>query len=138
MTVAEATTRTLAVPGATLTYDVRRGTGNDLPLITDPAERRRFLDETPAVVLGTLLHHPFAQLQASACNAFVQLARFNVASDVGEALYGLLHVKDDRRTRVAEIVPNIGPCLTEGGARTFEVRTPDGLLIKITQREPED
>ena len=28
----EATTRTLDVPGATLTYDVRPGTGNDIPL----------------------------------------------------------------------------------------------------------
>jgi pimeloyl-ACP methyl ester carboxylesterase len=32
MTVATATTRTLQVPGVTLTYDVRPGTGSDVPL----------------------------------------------------------------------------------------------------------
>jgi pimeloyl-ACP methyl ester carboxylesterase len=32
MTMTEATTRTLDVPGATLTYDVRQGTGSDIPL----------------------------------------------------------------------------------------------------------
>ncbi len=32
MTITESTTRTLDVPGATLTYDVRPGTGDDLPL----------------------------------------------------------------------------------------------------------
>ena len=32
MTLTEATTRALEVPGATLTYDVRPGSGNDLPL----------------------------------------------------------------------------------------------------------
>jgi pimeloyl-ACP methyl ester carboxylesterase len=32
MTIAEATTRTLDAPGATLTYDVRQGTGSDIPL----------------------------------------------------------------------------------------------------------
>jgi pimeloyl-ACP methyl ester carboxylesterase len=33
MTVTELTTRTLEVPGATLTYDVRPGTGDDVPLL---------------------------------------------------------------------------------------------------------
>ena len=32
MTLTEATTRTLQAPGATLTYDVRSGTGSDIPL----------------------------------------------------------------------------------------------------------
>jgi pimeloyl-ACP methyl ester carboxylesterase len=32
MTLTEATTRTLDVPGARLTYDVRQGTGSDIPL----------------------------------------------------------------------------------------------------------
>jgi pimeloyl-ACP methyl ester carboxylesterase len=33
MTMTQPTTRTLAVPGATLTYDVREGTGSDIPLL---------------------------------------------------------------------------------------------------------
>jgi pimeloyl-ACP methyl ester carboxylesterase len=50
MTVAEATTRTLKVPGATLTYDVRSGTGTDIPL---------FLIGSPmgAAGFGTLSGH---------------------------------------------------------------------------------
>lgn len=96
-------------------------TWNNLPLITDPAERRRYLDETPAVVLGTLLHHPFAQLRASARNALEQLARFNVAHDVGGALYGLMNVNTDRTMRIVQTVPNIGPCLV-GDARACDHR----------------
>ena len=50
MTVAESTTRTLQAPGATLTYDVRPGSGTDLPL---------FLIGSPmgAAGFGTLAGH---------------------------------------------------------------------------------
>ena len=50
MTITESTTRTLDVPGATLTYDVRPGTGDDLPL---------FLIGSPmgAAGFGTLSSH---------------------------------------------------------------------------------
>jgi pimeloyl-ACP methyl ester carboxylesterase len=50
MTLTEATTRTLEVPGATLTYDVRPGTGSDIPL---------FLIGSPmgAAGFGTLSKH---------------------------------------------------------------------------------
>jgi pimeloyl-ACP methyl ester carboxylesterase len=50
MTLTQPTTRTLAVPGATLTYDVREGTGTDVPL---------FLIGSPmgAAGFGTLAGH---------------------------------------------------------------------------------
>jgi pimeloyl-ACP methyl ester carboxylesterase len=50
MTLTESTTRTLDVPGATLTYDVRPGTGSDIPL---------FLIGSPmgAAGFGTLSGH---------------------------------------------------------------------------------
>jgi hypothetical protein len=82
-----------------------------LPLITDPAERRRFLDEQGAVVLGTLEHHPFAQLRASLRNAARQLLTINIAQDVGESLSDLVNGKGDRRSLLLRIVPNLGPCL---------------------------
>jgi pimeloyl-ACP methyl ester carboxylesterase len=52
MTLTEATTRTLEIPGATLTYDVRPGTG-------DPAEPPLFLIGSPmgAAGFGTLSKH---------------------------------------------------------------------------------
>jgi pimeloyl-ACP methyl ester carboxylesterase len=52
MTLTEATTRTVEVPGATLTYDVRPGTG-------DPAEPPLFLIGSPmgAAGFGTLAKH---------------------------------------------------------------------------------
>ena len=87
-------------------------TWHGLPLITDPAERRRFLDEQDAVVLGTLEHHPFAQLRASLRNAVKQLLDINIAQDVGESLTGLLNVHTDRTMRLLRIVPDLGPCLT--------------------------
>ena len=86
-------------------------TWHNLPLITDPAERQRFLNEQPAIVLGTILHHPIAQFWASARNAARQLATFTIAYDVGGALHGLLAAHSDRSMRVAQIVPNIAPCL---------------------------
>jgi pimeloyl-ACP methyl ester carboxylesterase len=50
MTITESTTRTLDAPGATLTYDVRPGTGDDIPL---------FLIGSPmaAAGFGTLAGH---------------------------------------------------------------------------------
>ena len=86
-----------------------------LPLVTDPAERRRFLDEEPAVVFGTVLHHPWAQLRASLRNAFYQIQRFGIAGDMSGALLGILEVGSDRTMRVLQIVPNIQPCLVDGG-----------------------
>ena len=88
-------------------------TWHGLPLITEPAERQRFLNEQPAIVLGTILHHPLAQFWASARNAMRQLATFTTAYDVGGALHGLLTAHSDRTMRVAQIVPNIGPCLKD-------------------------
>ena len=85
---------------------------HNLPRITDPAERRRFLDEQAAFVFGTVLHHPLAQLRSSVINAGRQLATFTIAGDVGGSLYGLLGVHTDRTMRVTQIVPNIAPCLT--------------------------
>ena len=88
-------------------------TWHGLPLITDPAERRRFLDEQGAVVLGTLEHHPFAQLRASLRNAAKQALTINIAEDVGESLSDLLNAHGDRTMRLLQIVPNLGPCLTK-------------------------
>jgi hypothetical protein len=87
---------------------------HDLPLITDPAERRRFLDEQSAVVLGTILHHPFAQLWASSKNALKQLLSFDMSSEIGSALAGLLDLHNARTARVLETVPNLRPCLAVG------------------------
>lgn len=84
---------------------------HDLPRITDPAERHRFLDEQPAVVFDTLLDHPLAQLIASARNAAKQLLDFTIAQDVGGSLPGLLDARTDRTMRTVEIMPDIGPCL---------------------------
>ncbi len=86
-----------------------------LPLITDPVERRRYLDEQLTVVLGTLFTHPFAQLQASARNAAKQLSDFTFSSDIETSLTGLLSAGSDRTLRIIQIVPNIAPCLADGG-----------------------
>ena len=88
-------------------------TWHGLPLITDPAERRRFLDEQGTVVLGALEHHPFAQLWASSRNAVKQLLTINIAQDVGASLSGLLNAHTDRTMRIRQIVPDLGPCLGE-------------------------
>lgn len=86
---------------------------NNLPLITDPAERRRYLDEQPAVVLGTLSHHPLDQIHASMGNAVRQLLKFTISNDVGGALHGVMNQQSDRPMRLAEIAPNIEVCLTD-------------------------
>ncbi len=83
-----------------------------MALITDPAERRRFLDEQPALVLGTVMHHPFAQLWASSKNAIKELLSLDISVEIGEALTGLLNAHSDRTMRVLKTVPGLSPCLT--------------------------
>ncbi|MBV9748287.1 MAG: hypothetical protein JO157_05705 [Acetobacteraceae bacterium] len=93
-----------------------------LPLITDPAERRRFLDEQSAFVLGTVMHHPFAQLWASSKNAVKQLLDFDTSVEIGGALAGILDLHTARTARVLETVSNLGPCLTAAGTQACDYR----------------
>ena len=102
-----------------------------LPLITDPAARHRYLDEQGAVVLGTLLHHPFAQLRASLRNAVEQLADFRIADSMGGSLSGLLNANTDRALRVRLTVPNLGPCLASPAAAACDFRQPMRILEKL-------
>ena len=88
-------------------------TWHHLPLITDPAERQRFLDQQPAIVIGTVLDHPLEQAVASAANAGRQLLRFTIAGDVGGSLSGLLNAGTDRTERIIQIEPDIKPCLVD-------------------------
>ena len=95
-----------------------------LPLITDPAARHRFLDEQGAIVLGTLVHHPLAQLRASLRNAIKQLADFRIADSMGGSLSGLLNAGSDRTLWVRRTMPNLGPCLASRYAAACDERQP--------------
>jgi hypothetical protein len=95
------------------------GSLHNLPLITDPAERRRFLDEQTDLVLGTVLNHPIAQLQASFRNAVAQVKLFTISLAFGGSLSGLLSLHNDQTFRVEQIVPNLGPCLVDPQACNY-------------------
>jgi hypothetical protein len=86
---------------------------HELPLITNPTERQRFLDEQTQVVLGTLLTHPLAEIKVALKNGFRALADFRIANTMGAALRELLKVDNDQRMRVLQIVPNLDACLQE-------------------------
>ncbi|MGE5537693.1 MAG: hypothetical protein ACM30I_03675 [Gemmatimonas sp.] len=85
---------------------------HDVPLITDPAERHRFLDEQTPVVIGTLLSHPFAQLIASAKNAAFGVANFRIVNTIGYSLSGLIRRNNDQTRMLLQIVPNLDACLS--------------------------
>jgi hypothetical protein len=85
-----------------------------LPLITEPAERRRYLDEQTAVVLGTIEHHPLAEFRAMLRNGLTGLMTFRIAESMGQSLRGLLNDKSDRTMRIMQTVPNMKPCVTGG------------------------
>jgi len=89
---------------------------HNLPLITDPSERRQFLDEQAAVVLGTLERHPIAQVVASLRNIARQLADFRISNDIGASLTGLLEAHSDRTMRVQQIVPHLKRCRRDPSA----------------------
>jgi hypothetical protein len=99
----------VAYPDEIIWPDMSRG----LPLITDPAERRRFLDEQPEVVLGTILTHPFAELRAALANGLRQIADFRISNSMGASLRGMLELGNDRTMRIHQIVPNLASCLSQ-------------------------
>jgi hypothetical protein len=88
-------------------------------IITDPAERRRFLDEQTDLVLGTVRNHPIAQVQASFRNAVAQVKLFTISSEFGGSLWGLLNLHSDQTLRVEQIVPSLGPCLVDPQACNY-------------------
>jgi hypothetical protein len=83
-----------------------------LPLITEPSERHRFLDEQMEVVIGTLKSHPVAQLVASTKNALFGAANFRIANTMGYSLSGLIKRDNDQTRMLLEIVPNLDRCLS--------------------------
>jgi hypothetical protein len=85
---------------------------DNLPLITDPAERRRFLDEQTPVVIGTLMSHPLAQFIASAKNALFGAANFRIVNTMGYSLSGLIRRHNDQTRMLMDIVPNLDSCLS--------------------------
>jgi hypothetical protein len=86
---------------------------HELPLITNPTERQRFLDEQTQIVLGALFTHPLAEIQVALKNGLRALMDFRIANTMGAALRELLKVDNDQRMRVLQIVPNLDTCLQE-------------------------
>ena len=85
-----------------------------LPLINDPAERNRYLDEEVPFVLGTVTHHPFAELRHVLSNTVRQFLNFNIADSIGASLSGMLTENANLRSWVLQNVPNLGLCRVLG------------------------
>lgn len=102
-----------------------------LPLFTNPAKRRQFLNQQDAVVLGTLTHYPLKLIGISLRNIGRQLVDMRISKDVGQSLSGLLDAHSDRTLRVEQFLPDLGPCLRSKGAQACDYWLPLHYLQKL-------